>query len=288
MNSPTIPGHEPGAATHVGGPAGIAATSGAPGRDVVTRRFPATGVSVGRARRFLLEQLGVAAPGGCNESIDLLALMLSELATNAVQHADTEFEVDISVTEQAGRPVGPGQRRATRPRASPPPRTRRRTHRTGAACASSSRSPTPGGSRSGETGPARRCGSTRCWGDRARPTAAEPRSSRGARRTKRRVGVGSAGAERRGAGRRALARARRARRARRAWPTAVVASDEHGRDPLRQRRRRRADGLAARIAARALGPRPRTRLDGRAVAPGLRRRSCARRPTISPGRTCRR
>ncbi len=94
MQSPTIPGREPGAATHGAGPTEDAAT----GATRAARRFPSTCDSVGRARRFLLEQL----PGGCANGGDLLALMLSELATNSVQHADTDYEVDIAVTEQAG------------------------------------------------------------------------------------------------------------------------------------------------------------------------------------------
>ena len=102
MDSQTIPGHEPGVATLEGGPAGSAATLGAPGvAAAFTRRFAAAGVSVRQARHFLLERLG-SGSGGCSESIELLALMLSELATNAVQHADTEFEVEISVTPDAG------------------------------------------------------------------------------------------------------------------------------------------------------------------------------------------
>ncbi len=96
MQSPTIPGREPGAATHGDGPV-EAATHGLQATHAV-QRFPGTDVAVGRARRFLLEQL----PGGCHDGGDLLALMLSELATNAVQHADTEFEVDIAVTEHVG------------------------------------------------------------------------------------------------------------------------------------------------------------------------------------------
>ncbi len=71
----------------------------------VTRRFTADGPSVGQARRFLLQELtgdaggAKSGGGGCSEGADLLVLMLSELATNAVQHADTEFEVTITVTE---------------------------------------------------------------------------------------------------------------------------------------------------------------------------------------------
>jgi PAS domain S-box-containing protein len=90
MQSPTIPGYETGAATQGGGPADGTATA--------TRRFPASGLSVRRARQFLLEQLGA----DCHEGSDLLALMLSELATNSVQHADTEFDVEIAVTEEVG------------------------------------------------------------------------------------------------------------------------------------------------------------------------------------------
>jgi len=57
------------------------------------RRFPATTSSVGQARRFLLAQL----PGASDGEADALVLMLSELATNAVQHAATEFEVEVQV-----------------------------------------------------------------------------------------------------------------------------------------------------------------------------------------------
>jgi hypothetical protein len=38
---------------------------------------------------------------GYIEGVELVALMLSELATNAVQHAGTEFEVDITMTREA-------------------------------------------------------------------------------------------------------------------------------------------------------------------------------------------
>ncbi len=59
----------------------------------VSRRFPAAAASVGRARRFLLEAL----PACSGDGADALTLMLSELATNAVQHATTEFEVSVVV-----------------------------------------------------------------------------------------------------------------------------------------------------------------------------------------------
>src|SRR5580692_12418599 len=57
------------------------------------RRFPAITSSVGQARQFLIAQL----PGASDDEADALVLMLSELATNAVQHAATEFEVDVLV-----------------------------------------------------------------------------------------------------------------------------------------------------------------------------------------------
>jgi GAF domain-containing protein/PAS domain-containing protein len=68
----------------------------------VARQFPAACVSVSAARHFLLEHLR----GNGDEDLDPLALMLSELATNAVEHADTAFEVRITVTPEAeGRSV---------------------------------------------------------------------------------------------------------------------------------------------------------------------------------------
>jgi PAS domain S-box-containing protein len=65
---------------------------------VASRRFPATTASVGQARRFVLGRL----PDGSGESADALVLMLSELATNAVQHAVTEFEVSVRVSPDCG------------------------------------------------------------------------------------------------------------------------------------------------------------------------------------------
>ncbi|MGA2473083.1 MAG: SpoIIE family protein phosphatase [Acidimicrobiales bacterium] len=60
-------------------------------------RFPAATTSVGQARRFLIEQL----PEGSDKGADALVLMLSELATNAVQHAATEFEVSVHIAADA-------------------------------------------------------------------------------------------------------------------------------------------------------------------------------------------
>jgi PAS domain S-box-containing protein len=63
------------------------------------RRFPAAPSSVGQARRFLLGTL----PEACDDAVDVLVLMLSELATNAVQHAATEFEVAVWVAPDGSR-----------------------------------------------------------------------------------------------------------------------------------------------------------------------------------------
>ena len=64
------------------------------------RRFPAMPASVSQARRFLL----AAVPGASPDETDELVLLLSELATNAVQHATTEFEVGVRMAPD-GRSV---------------------------------------------------------------------------------------------------------------------------------------------------------------------------------------
>lgn len=89
MRGPIPPGEQPTAQTRA-----VAATA-----RVASRRFPATAASVGLARRFLLGRL----PAGCGERSDVLVLMLSELATNAVQHAATEFEVSVRMSSDRGR-----------------------------------------------------------------------------------------------------------------------------------------------------------------------------------------
>lgn len=66
---------------------------------LATRRFHASARSVGQARRFLLAKL----PAAWGDDADGLVLMLSELATNAVQHAGTEFEVAVRVSPDRGR-----------------------------------------------------------------------------------------------------------------------------------------------------------------------------------------
>jgi hypothetical protein len=108
MPSRRNPGIEPGGAPTEGGLAKTATATSSRGAGTgrvgttVARRFPPLCASVAEARHFLLEQLG----GGCDWDFGLLALMLSELATNAVQHARTEFEVGIWVTPDAeGRSV---------------------------------------------------------------------------------------------------------------------------------------------------------------------------------------
>ncbi|HEX3334016.1 MAG TPA: SpoIIE family protein phosphatase [Acidimicrobiales bacterium] len=105
MQGPILPGREPDPAAGeadrparagTGGQVSAAVAEGGAGR-TETRRFPATAGSVARARRFLLQHI----PESCDDGPDLLALMLSELATNAVQHAATEFEVAITLGEAA-------------------------------------------------------------------------------------------------------------------------------------------------------------------------------------------
>ncbi len=89
MNGPDTPGGEPAATTPTADPPAAA----------FTRTYPATGAAVGQARRFLL---GVLPTGTAAEDADALVLMLSELATNAVQHAATEFAVTVRVTVGGG------------------------------------------------------------------------------------------------------------------------------------------------------------------------------------------
>jgi anti-sigma regulatory factor (Ser/Thr protein kinase) len=75
----------------------------------VTRSQVFTGApeSVGAARRFTTEALGGVDP----QVRDAVELMVSELATNSVRHAETAFELTVSqrsgeirveVTDQAG------------------------------------------------------------------------------------------------------------------------------------------------------------------------------------------
>lgn len=72
-----------------------------------TRRFRSTPESVAAARRFAAEVLA----GIPSEVLDMVQLMVSELATNCIRHARTAFEltvahagheVRIEVTDDAG------------------------------------------------------------------------------------------------------------------------------------------------------------------------------------------
>jgi anti-sigma regulatory factor (Ser/Thr protein kinase) len=63
---------------------------------VAGRRFPMTVGSVGEARRFITEVLA-----RCDEGVVTVArLLTSELATNALIHAHTSF--DVLISEQEG------------------------------------------------------------------------------------------------------------------------------------------------------------------------------------------
>lgn len=109
MQNRREPGPEPGGAISDGepavndAPAGAQRASAGDAANTVARRFPPACVSVREARWFLLEHLR----GNGYEDLDSAALMLSELATNAVEHADTAFEVHITVAPHAdgGRSV---------------------------------------------------------------------------------------------------------------------------------------------------------------------------------------
>lgn len=82
-----------------------------------TRRFPSEPESVPAARRFATDALrGVAA-----DVLDSVELMVSELATNCVRHANTQFDLTVSrqrgtirveVTDRAG---GTPEMRSPRP-----------------------------------------------------------------------------------------------------------------------------------------------------------------------------
>jgi Anti-sigma regulatory factor (Ser/Thr protein kinase) len=63
--------------------------------DPVTARFPARPASVSAARRFVTETLVEA---GMTSVVDDARLSISELATNAVVHAGTDFSVTIHIS----------------------------------------------------------------------------------------------------------------------------------------------------------------------------------------------
>ena len=55
------------------------------------RRFPSTLAAVAAARRFARDSLAEAS----DEVVDQVVMMVSELATNCVRHAGTEFQIAI-------------------------------------------------------------------------------------------------------------------------------------------------------------------------------------------------
>jgi anti-sigma regulatory factor (Ser/Thr protein kinase) len=59
-----------------------------------TRRFPNPPGSVTSARRFVQERLD----GAPRDVADAVTVMTSELATNSIRHAETDFEVGIDRT----------------------------------------------------------------------------------------------------------------------------------------------------------------------------------------------
>ena len=64
-----------------------------------TRRFRGALESVSAARRFARESVA----GRAGDAVDAVELMVSELASNCVEHADTDFEVSIDVSESEVR-----------------------------------------------------------------------------------------------------------------------------------------------------------------------------------------
>ena len=270
MRGPIPPGEQPTAQTRA-----VAATA-----RVASRRFPATAASVGLARRFLLGRL----PAGCGERTDVLVLMLSELATNAVQHAATEFEVSVRVSSDRGRvrvevsDSAPGYPTLQEAATDAP-------HGRGLSIVRSL---------------------AEAWGVEMRhdrpgktvwfslPLSLARRRRRGSGDVRRRARRGRSGSRRHrrrraGAGvgvpddgdRARLARPRGARGARR--PARRRGGHRPGRrDPLRQHGRRAAPGLAPRVPRRAARRRPRA---GVPHGPGGRR---LRRVRALPGRGARR
>jgi anti-sigma regulatory factor (Ser/Thr protein kinase) len=64
-----------------------------------SRSFPETATSVPRARQFVAESLATVVP----EVSETAALLVSELATNAVVHAESEFAVTVVYPATSGR-----------------------------------------------------------------------------------------------------------------------------------------------------------------------------------------
>jgi anti-sigma regulatory factor (Ser/Thr protein kinase) len=64
-----------------------------------SRRFPETKASVPQARQFVAESLAPLVPEVCETA----TLLVSELATNAVVHASSEFDVTVVYPTPTGR-----------------------------------------------------------------------------------------------------------------------------------------------------------------------------------------
>jgi len=84
------------------------------------RRFPNRSASVRQARRFVAEQLSELPP----DLIEVVTLMVSELATNCLRHADADFTVSVQVETDRIRVVvaddGPGSPQLRSPTPSEP------------------------------------------------------------------------------------------------------------------------------------------------------------------------
>jgi anti-sigma regulatory factor (Ser/Thr protein kinase) len=84
------------------------------------RRFPNRSTSVRLARRFVADQLSDLAP----DLVEVVTLMVSELATNCIRHADADFTVRVQFETDRVRVVvaddGPGSPQLRSPTPSEP------------------------------------------------------------------------------------------------------------------------------------------------------------------------
>ena len=84
------------------------------------RQFPNRSTSVRLARRFVADQLSDLAP----DLVEVVTLMVSELATNCVRHADEDFTVRVQFEADRVRVVvaddGPGSPQVRAPTPSEP------------------------------------------------------------------------------------------------------------------------------------------------------------------------
>jgi hypothetical protein len=76
------------------------------------RRFPPHPTSIGESRRFVAAALAECGLGSWS---DVAMLVVSELATNAVQHTGTDFEVVIDTEDRLRLAVVDHDRRPPRP-----------------------------------------------------------------------------------------------------------------------------------------------------------------------------